>query len=163
MAEIHPHSVYGKCANECDFSECEKTEFKEISLKLAEIDRSVSCIDQTVVRHEDAMENITSILRTIQDSQTEMSHTLARMLVRFRKQAYNKHKVEELVRCNKELAKALSKKLYMSEFKHKKIPYDESAMEGAIHPNALPFVYLETHPSEDEEDLYEGITALKRK
>lgn len=164
MAEFHPQSIYGESANDDDSCVCEDAQFAKISLKLAELNRVVSCTDLTTVRHEDALENITSVLRSIQDSQAEMGNTLSRVLVRFRKQAYNKYKIEELVRCNKELAQALSKKLFASEFKRKKIPFNESMMEGVIHPSALPYVYLDAHPSSDEEDdLYYGLTVDKRK
>lgn len=164
MDEKHPQSIYGESFNDDESSLCEDAQFLNISLKLAEINRTVASTEDKLVRHEDALENITSILRGLQDSQAEISNTLARVLVRFRKHAYNKRKVQELVRCNKELAVALSKKLYTSEFKRKKIPYTEGTFEGVIHPSALPYVYLDSHPSDDEEDdLYFGLTVDKRK
>jgi len=148
MDTKHPDSIYGQSAND-DLNE---ESFEYIFDQLDSLNRTVSTVEQSTLRHEEKLDDMISILRSVQETQTEMSHTLARMLVRFRKQAYNRHKVEELVRCNKELAQALSKRLYSSEFKRKKIPFNEEAMEGVIHPSALPYVYLDSRPSEDEDD-----------
>lgn len=149
MEQKHPDSIYGEPAN--DDSE-EESPFNTVFSQLSEINQTVSSIETTTLRHEDDLQSVASVLRSLQESQVEISNTLARMLVRFRKQAYNRHKIDELVRCNKELAQALSEKLYASEFKRKKIPFNKEALEGVIHPRALPFVYLDSHPSEDEED-----------
>lgn len=154
MAE-HPQSVYGKSAFNDDLSDFEDDDLNFntlISRQLFELNRSLSSTQDLTFNHGESLKDITSVLKSMQDSQREMQTTLARMLVRFRKQAYNKSKVEELVRCNKELAQALSKKLYASECKRKKVPFDEAAYEGVIHPSALPYVYLDTHPSDEEEE-----------
>jgi len=151
----HPQSIYGKSANNDNLSDFEDDDLNFntlISRQLFELNRSLSSNEELTFRHGEALKDITSVLQTLQDSQKEMQNTLARILVRFRKQAYNKHKIDELIRCNKELAQALSKKLYASECKRNKISFDEAAYEGVIHPSALPYVYLESHLSDEEED-----------
>jgi len=51
----------------------------------------------------------------------------------------------ELVRCNRLLAQELSKRLFRAEFKQRRIlnPLAEEVVQGALHPNVIPFVYLE--------------------
>jgi hypothetical protein len=152
MAESS-QAIYGKNANPDDFSDFEDDEFKFKTLverEFFELNRSLSSTEDLTFQHGEALKDIASVMRTLQDSQREMQNTLTRMLVRFRKHAHDKQKIEELTRCNKELAQVLSKKLYASEFKRKKIPFDEETMEGVIHPSALPYVYIDIHSDEEE-------------
>lgn len=125
-----------------------------------QLDRLSHSVKESANRHAEKqltlteeMRDLKSHMELLQKQQSETNAHLSRILVRLRTSTYQKEKTKELVRCNKELALALSKKIYHAEFKKRKLtdPGYEEILQGTLHPSIVPYVYLDTLLDEDSD------------
>jgi predicted nucleic acid-binding Zn-ribbon protein len=112
--------------------------------------------DRTAEKQREQTEELKDLKGTmeiLQRQQSETNSLLARIQVRLRNSTFNKEKNKELVRCNKELATALSKRIFHSEFKKRKLldPKCEEVTNGTLHPSVIPFVYLDDGITSDSD------------
>lgn len=92
------------------------------------------------------VDSMTKWISSLEDKVTSSFTRLEDMLTTVLEQQEDlAAKNKELVQCNRVLAEELSKKLFKSEFKARKItnPSAEEVVSGALHPKVIPFVYLE--------------------
>jgi hypothetical protein len=135
----------------------EGIDLEPVYSKLDRLIHSVSVsADRTAEKqrqHIEEMKDLKSTMETLQQQQSQTNLLLAKLERRLRSSAFDKEKNKELVRCNKELAIAFSRRLYHSEFKKRKLtdPRCAEVVEGTIHPSVLPFVYLDNHSTSDSE------------